>query len=203
MSKKLYAAFVPLLAVVAFAAVPATSQAAEFHWYSNGVRLPFTSAKTQVITWGKLTLTASNGLVITCKKVDAGNVWNVSEATAGKDNTEVFVNYECKSEPEATCAPLGVKTEAKGLPWATELAAGPVDKIKGIEITVTCNGTPVTFTGELSPKVVNGTSAEKPSYDEFTTGTGTLTAPGLTATVVGKDKILGFENQELITVKAP
>jgi hypothetical protein len=81
MSKKLYAAFVPLLAVVAFAAMPATSQAA-FHWYTckheatathkfsdsecqkaavntgnwEWVRLPFNSVKTQIITFGKLTL---------------------------------------------------------------------------------------------------------------------------------------------------
>jgi len=33
MSKRFYAAFVPLLAVAAFAAMPATSQAA-FHWYA-------------------------------------------------------------------------------------------------------------------------------------------------------------------------
>ena len=217
----------PVLAALAFASVPASSQAAEFHWYKcvkiatetgkftdsecqnsgkgfwEWERLPFTSAKTQIITFGKLTLTASNGLVIACKVLDAGNIWNTLLAEPGKDNIEVFVNYECKSEPESTCAPGGVKTEAKGLPWATELAAGPVDKIKGIEITVTCNGTPVTFTGELTPKIVNSTATE-PTFAEFTAGTGTLAGPPpLTAKVEGKDRVLGFEHGEDIQVKAP
>ena len=122
MSKKLYAAFVPLLAVVAFAAMPATSQAA-FHWYTckheatathkfsdsecqkavvntgnwEWQRLPFTSAKTQIITFGKFTMTMSNGIVLVCKVIEAGNIWNVTEATVGQDNIEVFVNYECTS----------------------------------------------------------------------------------------------------------
>jgi len=85
-------------------------------------RLPFTSAKTQVITFGNLTLHMSNGIVIECKKVDAGNIWNVTEATFGQDNVEVFVNYECKSEQCATF----FNSRAKSLPWSTELAAGPV-----------------------------------------------------------------------------
>src|ERR1035441_4850727 len=129
MSKRFYAAFVPLLAVVAFAAMPATSQAAESHWYTckheatathkfsdsecqkevantgswEWKRLPFTSAKTQVITFGKLTLTWSNGIVLTCKVIEAGNIWNGTEATAGQDNIEAFVFYECKVVGAATC----------------------------------------------------------------------------------------------------
>jgi hypothetical protein len=224
MSKKLYAAFVPLLAVAAFALVPASSQAAEFHWYSclkhagtgekfsdsecqkplaagawEWVRLPFTSVKTQVVTFGKLTLTASNGIVITCKKVDAGNIWNVTEATAGQDNIEVFVNYECTS---AQCATVSVT--AKNLPWTSELAAGPVDKIKGIEVTVNCAGTELTFKGELSPKIVNSTETE-PLFEEFTATTGELEEPvmKLKAKVEGRDRALGFEHGEDLRVKAP
>ena len=225
MSKRFYAAFVPLLAVAAFAVVPATSQAAEFHWYKcqheatathnfsdsecqkevaktgswEWTRLPFTSAKTQVITFGKLTLTASNGIVITCKKVDAGNIWNVTEPTAGQDNVEVFVNYECKSEQCAT-----VSVTAKNLPWTSELAAGPVDKIKGIEVTVNCAGTELTFKGELSPKIVNSTETE-PLFEEFTATTGELEEPvmKLKAKVEGRDRALGFEHGEDLRVKAP
>jgi hypothetical protein len=224
MSKRFYAAFVPLLAVVAFAAMPATSQAA-FHWYKcqheatathkfsdsecqkevantgswEWRQLPFTSAKTQVITFGKLTLKASNGIEITCKKVDAGNIWNVTEPTFGQDNIEVFVNYECTS-PQ--CVPVSVT--AGNLPWTSELAAGPVDKIKGIEVTVNCAGTLLTFKGELSPKVVNSTETE-PLFEEFTAATGELEEPltGLKATVVGRDRILGFEHGEDIRVKNP
>jgi hypothetical protein len=229
MSKRFYAAFVPLLAVAAFALVPASSQAAEFHWYSclkhagtgekfsdsecqnplaagtwEWERLPFTSAKTQIITFGKLTLTASNKLVIVCKVLDAGNSWNVTEATPGKDNIEVFVTYECKSEPTESCAPGGVTVTANTTtPWETVLAAGPVDKIKGIKFTVDCNGAEVPFEGELSPKIVNSTATE-PTFAEFTAASGTLTGGGgLTATVSGKDRVLGFEHGEDIQVKAP
>jgi hypothetical protein len=224
MSKRFYAAFVPLLAVVAFAAMPATSQAA-FHWYTckheatathkfsdsecqkevantgnwEWVRLPFNSAKTQVITFGKLTLKSSNGIEITCKKVDAGNIWNVTEPTVGQDNVEVFVNYECTSPQCAT-----VSVTARGLPWTSELAAGPVDKVKGVEVTVNCAGTELTFKGELSPKVVNSTETE-PLFEEFTTATGELEEPTakLKATVVGRDRALGFEHGEDIRVKNP
>ena len=173
MSKKLYGALLPVLAVVAFAIVPAASQAAGFHWYRckheatathkfsdsecqkevagtgswEWSRLPFSETKTQAITFGKLKLTASNGLVIECKVLDAGNIWNPVGEGPGKDNIEVFINYECKAVPETTCATVSVT--AKGLPWTTELAAGPVDKIKAIEILVNCAGTELMFTGEI------------------------------------------------------
>jgi hypothetical protein len=228
MSKKLYAAFAPLLAVVAFAAMPATSQAA-FHWYTckheatathkfsdsecqktvantgswEWVRLPFTSAKTQVITFGKLTVSWSSGIVMTCKVIEAGNIWNVTEATLGQDNIEVFVNYECTS-PQ--CVPVSVT--AQNLPWETELAAGPIDKIgtvaKPIEVTVNCAGTVLTFKGQLSPKVVNSTETE-PTFEQFTAATGELEEPalGLKEKVEGKVRVLGFEHGEDIQVRNP
>jgi hypothetical protein len=229
MSKRFYAAFVPLLAVVAFVAMPATSQAA-FHWYKcqheatathkfsdsecqkavvntgnwEWVRLPFTSAKTQVITFGKLTLTVpAIGITITCKVLDAGNIWNVTEPTVGRDNIEVYVNYECSS---AQCATLSIT--AQDLPWETELAAGPIDKIgtvaKPIEITFNCAGTVLTYKGQLSPKVVNSTETE-PTFEEFTAETGELEEPTmkLKMKVEGKDRILGFEHGEDIQVRNP
>jgi hypothetical protein len=224
MSKRFYAAFVPLLAVVAFAAMPATSQAA-FHWYTckheatathkfsdsecqkavvntgnwEWRRLPFNSVKTQIITFGKWTMTASNGIVITCKVLDAGNIWNVTEPTAGQDNIELFVFFECTS---AQCATISFT--AKSLPWSTELAAGPVDKIKGMEFTLNCAGTELTFKGELSPKVVNSTETE-PTFEEFTAATGELEEPvtKLKFKIEGKDRILGFEHGEDIQVRNP
>ena len=224
MSKRFYAVFLPLLAVAAFAAMPATSQAA-FHWYTckheatathkfsdsecqkavvntgnwEWQRLPFTSAKTQVITFGKLTLTASNGIVITCKVLDAGNIWNVTEPTIGQDNIELFVFYECTS---AQCATISFT--AKSLPWSTELAAGPVDKIKGMEFTLNCAGTELTLKGELSPKVVNSTETE-PTFEEFTAATGELEEPvtKVKMKVEGKDRVLGFEHGEDVQVRNP
>jgi hypothetical protein len=199
MSKRLYATLLPLIAVAAVAIVPAAAQAAP-HFYKEGVRLPFTEEKTQIVSWGKLKLTASNGIVIECKVIDAGNVWNTTLAANGKDNLEVFQNYECSS---AACATVSIVT-AK-LPYETELVAGIKDKVKVTELIVTCSGTALTFTGTLEPNVVNGTSRTAPTVLEFVgAGSGTLTAPGpVTATVEGKDKILGFVAQELITAVNP
>jgi hypothetical protein len=221
MSKRFYAAFVPLFAVAAFALAPAVAQAAPkweickheataVHKFSDSecqkevantgfwewVAIPNGVAnQVQVVTFGKLTLTASNGIVVECKKVDAGNIWNL--AAGGFDNIEVFVNYECKS---AQCATVSVT--ARGLPWTSEVVAGPVDNIKGIEVTVNCAGAELTFKGELSPKIVNGTETE-PTVDEFTAATGELEEPVMKvkAKVVGKDRILGFAHGEPVRVK--
>jgi hypothetical protein len=204
MSKKLYGALLPLFAVAAFVIVPAAAQA-EFHWYVNGTRLPFTSAKTQVITGGTLTLTANNGITVKCGVLDSGNIWNVSLATSGKDEINAFINYECESIPTTTCPTVSIA--AKGLPWPTELAAGPVDKIgtvaKPIEVTVNCSGTLLTFAGTLSPKIINATATE-PAFAEFTAATGELENAEKTvkAKVTGKDRLAGF-NGEAITVLNP
>jgi hypothetical protein len=223
MSKRFYAVFVPLLAVAAFAVLPATSQAA-FHWYAclkhagtgekfsdsecqkplttgawEWERLPFTSVKTQVITFGKLTIYMSNGVEITCKVIGAGNIWNVNEPTVGQGNSEVSEYYECTS-PQ--CATLTLTPKA--LPWSTVLAAGPVEKIKGIELTMNCAGTELTWKGELSPKVVNATETE-PTFEEFTTATGELEEPTtkMKLSMVGKDRMLGFEHGEDIRARNP
>jgi hypothetical protein len=227
MSKKIYAMLLPLLAVVAFASISGGAQAAEFHWYlckhetssthkfsdsecqnevaNTGayelVRLPFTSAKTLVDTFGTLTLKTNAGITVTCNVIDAGNIWNVSEATSGKDEIVEFVNFGCKTEV-GTCATPEIK--AKGLPWAAELAAGPVDKIKGIKVTLVCGGAEAgTVEGELKPTIANPTPTES-LLATFSAATGTLTgAGGLSAEVIGSDRIVGFAHGEEIFVKAP
>jgi hypothetical protein len=192
MSKRLYATLLPLVAVAAVAIVPAAAQAAP-HFYKEGTRLPFTEAKTQVVSWGKLKLTASNGIVIECKVIDAGNVWNTVLAANGKDNLEVFQNYECSS---AQCATVSIVTGK--LPYETELTevvSGTIrDSVKVTELVVTCSGSSLTFSGTLEPTNLEFTGATSGTL----TGTG-----GVTATVEGKDKILGFVEQELITAKNP
>jgi hypothetical protein len=222
MSKKLYAALLPVLAVVAFASMTGAAQAAP-HWYvceklatetgkftdpdceaaGKGFyelkRLPFTSAKTQVVTWGRLTLTASNGVVYKCKVIDAGNIWNVALASAGRDNIEVFQNYECTS---AQCE-KGPTITSLGLPWETELLAGPPirDSIKGIRIVIKCEkpALELEFTGELTPEIVNGS----PTVAKFGVGSGSLKSGTLTGEVTGTDRIVGFENAENIDVFNP
>jgi hypothetical protein len=229
MSKKLYAMLLPILAVAAFASMTGAAQAAEFHWYKcekaagagtkfnnegctatgatnefEFVRLPFTSAKTMVDTFGTLTLVGSNGLSVKCSVIDAGNIWNVTELTPGKDEITQFVNFNCTSNSEALCKKPTI--EAKGLPWTTELGGGPIDTIKGIKVTLQCEGLePITFEGELKPKLIPPTISD-PLIAEFVTASGTLTGPagsGLTATVTGQDRIVGFAHGENITVKAP
>ena len=220
-------ALAPLLVIAAFVIAPAAAQAAP-HWYKcehftaathNRVdnqcsevtttghwelkRLAFTSAKTQVVTAGKLTLTWSNGVVIECKVLDAGNVWNTALAEVGKGNMEVLVFYECKS---GECTTLSIVAEK--LPYETQLeevvAGTPRDAIKGIQITLNCAGTVLTFTGELKPKMINATASNMPTWAEFDATAGTLTGPGgLTATSTGHDRIAGFEAWEGIQVKNP
>jgi hypothetical protein len=218
---------VPLAALVAFALAPSAAQAAP-HWYKcehfaaathNRVdnqcseatttghwelkRLPFTLARTQVVTAGTLTITWSNGVVIECKVLDAGNVWNATEAALGKGDVEVFVNYECKA---AQCATVSITAEK--LPYETELeevvVGTPRVIIKGIQITFNCAGTLITFTGELKPKFVNATLSNAPSAIVFDATAGTLAGSGgLTSTWEGHDRIAGFEAFEGIWLKNP
>jgi hypothetical protein len=229
MSKKLYALLLPVIAVAALAIGAGSAQAA-FHWYScvknagagtkfnnegctaTGAtnefemkRLPFNEKETTPVdTFGTLTLVGSNGLQVKCSVIDAGNIWNVTELTQGKDEITQFVNFNCTSNSETCKAPT---IEAKDLPWPTELGAGPIDTIgtvaKPIEVTLKCGTESFTFKGELKPKVINPTVSD-PMIVEFVAASGTLTGPGtLTATVTGQDRVVGFAHGENIFVKEP
>lgn len=231
MSKKLYAALLPVLAVVAFASMSGAAQAAP-HWYAcqklatetgkftdsecqkagKGFwelkRLPFSETKFQVITFGTLKLTFG-GLTFTCKVSDAGNIWNPVGEGTGKDEITQFANYEC-TEPADKCLEPAIEAVPASLPWPTELVAGtPIkDKIgtvaKPIEITVLCSKAAVAlFKGQLEPNMVNPTESE-PLFAEFTGTTGELeNAAKEKAKVEGEDRILAFEHGEEIAVKNP
>ena len=72
MNKKFFAGLVPLLAITAFAVMPAAAQA-EPHWYKKNVLvgpLPVT-----VATSGSLTFSAL-GTSIKCKVSDTEEIWN-------------------------------------------------------------------------------------------------------------------------------
>lgn len=193
MSKKLYVALLPVLAVVAFALMGAAAQAAPFWEICEkhaGAGTKFTdsacevssatgtfewvlvgpeASKRRVVTFGELSLTSAAGLKITCQVQDRGFVWNPTEGV-GKDEITAFENYECKAVPAAGCESPEIR--AKGLPWKTELATGPVDHIKGIKVTVVCKGTEVTtFEGELSPKVENSATVFTAATGELSNGT--------------------------------
>lgn len=234
MSKKLYGLLLPVLAVLAFAGMSGAAQAAPHWWNCHEVaagtgkftdpdctkagagnyeltRLPFTSAKTPVVTFGTLTLTVGAD-TITCRVSDAGNVWNTLISNPGLDEIVQFQNYACTIAPAAACT-AGLELTASGLPWSTELneVEEPVgsgkfvlrDKIKGIKVTFKCTAPMAineVFEGELNPKFTNNS----PSFVEFDAAAGHLTSAHLgNGTVGGKDKILGFENGEQIQVFNP
>ena len=71
--------------------------------------------KEQTVSSGKLTFNTAVGPV-TCKKSDAGNIWNPTEGN-GLDETVLFDLYECSG---GEC-PKGVTVKASGLPWPSEL----------------------------------------------------------------------------------
>jgi hypothetical protein len=207
MTKKILISLAPLLVVAAFA-ITATAAQAEPHWYrceakaAGGfhdpdctetagtklfaqTRLPFTSEKFPIATYGILDLSNTTLGTITCHVVDEGNIWNTTLAAAGKDEVTLFINSSCVSSP--SCPGITVTGLRKGSPlsetnaWPTHLIPGPPirDAIEEIEIKVVCPGVVETvFAGTLTPKVVNGS----PSYIEFD-------APGsghLTSTLVGE-----------------
>ncbi len=172
-------------------------------WYSNGKILP-EGQNAQTYSWGKVTFSspAIEELVhgsVSCKKSDAGNVWN--EGGNGFDNTVLFELYEC----EAPACP-GVSVTSSGLPWPSENYVEPGgvvrDRTKGIGLTIKCGERELHFGGELTPKVVNGTKT-KASYEEFGTGSGTLEGKESgVVQVTGYDNMAGFEQgDELITTK--
>lgn len=149
--------------------------------------------------------TRKETVTLTCKKSDAGNIWN--ENGQGFDETVLFDLYECSSE---TC-PQPVVT-ASGLPWPSTLEESPLgsgvirDRTRGIRLTIECGGGKEggafgeTFTGEVSPRWRNGSTKTGSSYDEFDEGAGALTGePGQELRITGNDYTAGFEKAELIT----
>jgi hypothetical protein len=194
--------FVSLLAVAALVVVPAVTQGAKAKsaatkppkppLWTCGTIKPTESKKCQVITWGTLTFKFLEppGLgSVTCKKSNAENVWNPSVGP-GRDEVVLLDFYEC----HGTCKLPEVK--ASGLPWPTELERVGVEvrnKIKNIKLEV-CG---IPLEGELTPKMVNSS----PTYEEFTSASGFLHGPGAVVEVTGRDKVMGFENQEKVTAK--
>jgi hypothetical protein len=231
MTRKFYSAIVPLLAIAAFALVPTVAQAVP-HWYKCEAkaggeyhdpgctektggefelrRLPFTSAKTRVSTWGVLTIHNEHIGDIQCYlEQGTGKIWNTTLTVSGKGESQIRSLGEC----ESTTAPCtsGWAITSEGLPWPTELLAGPPIRVKvgtaatPIKIRYVCQSLAVyeVFYGELTPKWVNNS----PSYMEFDTpGSGHLestivgTGP---MTFTGKIYVSGTENGENILALNP
>lgn len=224
MSKKLYAAFVPLVAAVALAATPAVSQAA-FHWHSNGTLIGSTKVAVSThSTPAGLSLTAL-GRTITCTVEDDGSIWNPTGGGAGLDEIASFTNSSChpvtptcaEGETLSLIAVNSTNGEPVSVtPWPTHLAAGSRDVIEDVEIVIVCNTTVKdAFHGTLSVHIHNGTAGslaactEEPTdtYGAFDTASGELednaTPTKNKATANGKDCIWGPTGDEVITVENP
>jgi hypothetical protein len=79
------------------------------------------------------------------------------------------------------------------------------DVTEGIEIEIICEAPPgtvvlaVMFSGTVQPETVNGQSGGKPSGGEFGAGSGELISPEFgPETFGGRDKVMGYEEQEVV-----
>jgi len=132
MSKKLYTGLVPLLAVVAFAMVPAAAQATQCktsaavvgpcpHFYIGGSKVGVAPGK-ETLAWGTLSLTSAAG-DITCSNAVLAEEYNpavvkpATESAAGEDDTLAFGSGNCVDE---TC-PGVAYVQPVDLPWPSEL----------------------------------------------------------------------------------
>jgi len=203
MFKKLSIGLAPLVAVAAFAVMPATSQATG-HYYSNGLKIAEGSKKT-VTEWGTLTLagvTREKGHV-TCHTAAGGTVENPVGGGAGVGATEVFVAYQCESEkvcPAGVVARPTAEKIANGVGWPNVLTEPEAEKWRTesskVKVDVACYlvTEPETGTGSveryvgkggygketpgegLRPEVHKGTNAGHPSGVVFGAGSGELEA---------------------------
>jgi hypothetical protein len=185
--RKRLAVLAPLLAVMAFAAIPAAAQAVP-HWYKKNVLLG--SGPVPVATNGALQLEAL-GTKVTCKVKDSEEIWNPASGGPGEDLMTSFQLVKCKSSPgNSACPPGNVQVLANGLPWPSVLVEepGPVirDEIKKVRLILRCIPGTVgdEFEGTLSPEVVGNVLV-------FGPGSGTLLDASLNPmTVAGKDKLV-------------
>lgn len=218
----------PLLAIAAFAVMPAATQARGMHYYSNlakiaeGKRLP-------VVSWGLLTMDMSDGSFIVCKTTDGGWVENPPGGGPGVGQTVTPTAYSCdppecpmeeRVEAINSAEPKGLDT--KNREWKsvlTEAAEQTRSETTGVELVVGCwtasptgpgnvstseRGTPIStllpLQGTLTPKIQNGITAGKPTHIEYGAGSGELIGEsGGSATIHGTVSILGYTEQELIT----
>jgi hypothetical protein len=186
--KKLHG-LIPLLALVAFAAIPAAAQAVP-HWYKKGV--PIGSAPVTVVTSANLTV-ATPVVTVKCKLADTEEIWNPASGGPGQDLMTSFTFSGCKNKASTAFCPKNSATvTAIALPWPSHLfttsTAPPVirDEIEKMRIVVQClPGTPaLEYEGSLTPAV--GTN----SLEFGGPGGGALLEGGVNPlTLTGKDKL--------------
>jgi hypothetical protein len=147
--------------MAAFAASTAVAQAAVPHWIWGpkpteeipaGKAVPITTEGTLTF---KVTLASGKKLATKCKIEDREIIENPIGGGPGIDTMTAFVISGCTGKAACSTGAL-IAFQATGLPWATELLAGPPirDEIKGVEIQEQCSGLVLsTYTGTLTPEI--------------------------------------------------
>jgi hypothetical protein len=196
------------------------------HWYVNG-KLLAEGKKVAVVTWGTLELKSAVGPV-TCHSSGGSYVENPNGGGNGVDLVESFRPFfECK---DPGCPPPfvikvvpsgGISTGINTFPgsgWpstlfrTTKTVEGeetPIirDRTEDIVISIICESPEhkveleLPFSGANEPEEVNGTAASKPSLSEFGAGSGHLESIDGPGETIGKDKMMGYEEEEVITTK--
>ncbi|HTQ68873.1 MAG TPA: hypothetical protein VMI13_09310 [Solirubrobacteraceae bacterium] len=173
------------------------------HWYTNE-RMIEEGRSTSVVTKGTLHFTVGAASQIACKATDTETIENPVGHGAGSGKVTNFSLSHCK----ATAGPCGkgekVGVVPGGLPWMTELLAGPPirDSLPHVEFSVRCTDGAVTrtvdiLTGTLTPEVGR-------SVLEFASGSGELgESIGGEATLTGEDSLKGPPKSQTITAETP
>jgi len=220
----------PLLAIVAFAVMPAAAQAAP-HFYSNHVILgeetggPGEEGK-DIIAWSKLTLETKTVGTIVCENEFGGDAYNPPAAAAGEAKVDAYAVYDCTNEScevalnsKQEIVPEGLNKFGEWESKLTEAEAG-VPRLKvgnatpnsptAIKFLISCppNGLgeiKVKSEGELTPKVKNGTLiGSAPSKIEFGEGSGELNISGVKeGKVAGSLKVMGYAAGEILSTSNP
>ena len=146
--------------LVAFAATAASAQAVGPHWIwakpveelPAGKAVPITTEGTLTFA---VTLASGKKLTTKCKIEDRELIENPIGGGPGVDTMTAFVISGCTGKAACSTGAL-IAFTATGLPWASELLAGPPirDEIKGVEIQEQCSGLVLsTYTGTLTPEI--------------------------------------------------
>jgi len=176
--------------LAAFAATTATAQAVGPHWiWGKPVEELPAGKATPIATEGTLNfiVTSASGKTIKtkCKIEDRELIENPLGGAPGVDQMTAFNISGCTGKALCSTGTV-IGFTALGLPWASELLAGPPirDEIKGVEIQEECGGS--TYTGTLTPEI-KGFGGLK-----FGPGSGTLEdAFKNKLKLAGTDKMIG------------
>jgi hypothetical protein len=223
-SKNSLLVVVSAMALAAFAlpgVASADYQGNDAFWLSDGSALG--DPGDSVTGSGTVTLTTSDGVMVTCDLAMTGDVWNPASWSTGEDDVTGLTFSYCTTNLGAYGC--GVIATASNLPWPTLLSedsSGNVwDEIDGIDITYLLTGTlcprlSYTYTGTLNarlgdvestlPTQVGGVTCPN---DPTKTGvrasflgssSGTLTVSTLTATASGSVVICADDETALEAV---